>query len=388
MIQKSFKYRIYPNQEQKRSIAQHLGCVRYIYNKALETKIKSYEKTGKSLTCFTLTTCLLRQEKEKHEWLKEPYSQCLQMSLRNLDNAFKRFFKQKKGFPRFKSKRNSKQSCQFPQNVKIDWNNGKVYLPKIGWVNTALSRIFDGKIKTATLSRTSTDRYFISVIVETAGNIPPKAPIKTETSVGIDLGIKSYIVTSDGLKVENPAFLSNSIERLKVLQSRASKHPKGGYRRRKAMKKVAVLHEKIKNQRTDWLHKLSTKLIRENQTICLEDLNVAGMVRNHCLARSISDCAWGTFVSFLEYKAEWQGKNILKIGRFDPSSKTCSCCGWIKMDLTLDQREWKCKQCGVLHDRDVNAGVNIKKFALLKQNTGQELPGELQGVNTPVCKTG
>ncbi|MBC8303196.1 MAG: IS200/IS605 family element transposase accessory protein TnpB [Pelagibacterales bacterium] len=381
-MQKAFKYRIYPNQEQEKKIAQHLGCVRYIYNKALETKVKHYEQTGKSLSCFELTTGLLKEEKTKYDWLKDPYSQCLQMSLRNLDNAFTRFFKQKKGFPKFKARHDSRQSCQFPQHVKIDFDNNKVYLPKIGHVKTKFSRQFEGKVKTTTLSRASTGKYYVSILVEVNEEPKSKKPVKTESSVGVDLGIKSYIVTSDGQEIKYPKFLRRSIERLKVLQSRASKHPKGGLRRRKAMRKVALLHEKIRNQRHDWLHKLSTKLISENQTVCLEDLNVAGMLKNHCLAQAISDCSWGTFVLFLEYKAEWHGVNILKIGRFEPSSKTCSSCGWMKKDLTLSDREWKCEECHVNHDRDINAALNIKKFALLRQNSGSGRPSELQSANT------
>jgi len=381
MIQKAFKYRIYPNQEQEQSIAQHLGCVRYVYNKALEAKVKHYETTGKSLSCFDLTTGLLKQEKAEHDWLKQPYSQCLQMALRNLDNAFTRFFKQKKGFPRFKAKHQPKQSVQFPQHVKIDFDNGKVYLPKIGWVKTKFSRQFEGKVKTTTLSRSSTGRYYISILVELDEDIKPKQPVQEKTAVGIDLGIKSYIVTSDSQEIQYPKFLRRSIDRLKVLQSRASSYPKGGLRRRRAMRKVARLHEKIRNQRHDWLHKLSTKLISENQTVCLEDLNVSGMLKNHCLAQAISDCSWGTFVSFLEYKAEWYGVNLLKIGRFEPSSKTCSSCGLMKKDLTLADREWKCDECHAKHDRDVNAAINIKKFALLKQNSGSGRPSELQSVN-------
>jgi len=297
------------------------------------------------------------------------------MALRNLDNAFTRFFKQKKGFPKFKARHDPRQSCQFPQNIKIDWKTRKIYFPKIGWINIKLSKTFKGKIKTTTLSRTSTGKYFVSVLVETEEQMPVKPTIREDQTVGIDLGIKSYIITSDGLKVNFPRFLRRSIARLKLLQSRASKHPKGGFRRRKAFRKVARLHEKIRNQRHDWLHKLSSKLISENQTVCLEDLNVSGMVKNHCLTQSISDCSWSTFVSFLEYKAEWYGKNIVKIGRFDPSSKMCSICGDINSKLELKHRKWKCNGCGTTHDRDVNAAINIKKFALLRQNTGSGRPG-------------
>jgi len=385
MIQKAFKYRLYPNKIQEQKINQNMGCVRYIYNLALETKIKAYEKDGKTLSCFDLITGLLKKEKAEKDWLKQPYSQCLQMSLRNLDNAFTGFFKKKSSFPKFKKKSN-RQYCQFPQNIKVDTDNNKVYFPKIGWIKTKLSRKFEGKIKTSTLSKTTTGKFFVSILVETSQNIPEKPEIEHKTSVGIDLGIKSYIVTSKGEEAKYPKFLKKTLNRIKILHKRASKHPKRGLRRRKAMRKVALKYEKVRNQRQDWLHKLSSKLISENQTICLENLNVAGMVKNHKLAQSISDCSWSTFTSFLDYKAEWYGRNILRIGRFEPSSKMCSNCGWMKKDLTLADREWKCEDCDVVHNRDVNAAINIKKFALLKQNTGSGGPGELQGANMLVSK--
>lgn len=387
MILKAFKFRLYPNKEQENHIVQMFGCNRYIYNKALETKIQHYQQTKKSLSRYELSNGLLINEKREHDWLRLPYSQTLQMTLTNLDIAFTKFFRKQAGFPKFKSRRD-KQSVQYPQNVRVDWENSTVYFPKIKEVRAKLSRRFEGKIKTCTLSKTKTGKYFVSILVETPDSIPLKSPIREDTAVGVDLGIKSYICTSDGTTVQYPRFLRRAQQKLKYYQRRASKRNKGSCRRRKAMRYVTKLHEQIANQRVDWLHKLSTRLIRENQTICLEDLNVAGMQKNHCLAQSVSDCSWSKFVEFLKYKSEWHGVNLLFIGRFDPSSKTCSICGYIKRDLQLSDREWNCPDCKTHHDRDRNAAQNIKNFALSDKNlvyrtdTGLEEPSELQDANT------
>jgi len=384
---KAFKYRIYPNQEQSISLSKHFGCCRYIYNEGLATKIKSYEETGKSPTCNNLTTGMLKNLKDdiEHSWLKEVYSQCLQMSLRNLDNAFTRFFREKKGFPKFKSKHKSIQSCQFPQNVKIDFDNKRTIFPKIGGIKTIFSRKFEGKVKTCTISKTSTNKYYVSILVDNLVELPKKVNVEEQSTIGIDLGIKDFCILSNGEKVKNPKYLKKSIGRIKVLQRRVSRKVKGSNNRRKAITKLALLHEYVKNVREDFLHKTSSKLIRENQTICLEDLNVSGMMKNHCLAQSISDVSWSKFVEFLTYKAEWYGKNIIQIGRFEASSKTCSICGYVKRDLTLKDREWKCPDCHAKHDRDINAGTNIKKFGLIrfskyKNYSGSGRPGELMEI--------
>jgi len=382
---KAFKYRVYPNKEQAILLNKHFGCVRYIYNQGLQNKIESYETTGKSLSCNKLTTGMLIDLKNdpSKEWLKEIYSQCLQMALRNLDNAFTRFFREKKGFPKFKSKHKSIQSCQFPQNVRIDLDNKRIIFPKIGGLKTVFSREFEGKIKTTTLSRTSTNKYYVSILVDNEVEFPEKVKIEKETTIGIDLGIKDFCILSNGEKIENPKYLKNNLQRIKVLNRRASRKVKGSNNKKKANLKLALKHEYVRNIRQDFLHQLSSKLISENQTICLEDLNVSGMMKNHCLAQSISDVSWSQFVDFLKYKAEWYGKNILQIGRFESSSKTCSICGWIKKDLTLKNREWVCEKCGVKHDRDINAATNIKKFGLITHfkyanynYSGKELPGE------------
>jgi len=363
---KVYKYRIYPTNEQIEHFVQSMGCVRYLYNKALEAKIKHYETTGKSLTCFDLITTMLVEEKKNNEWLKIPYSQCLQMPFRNLDNAFQKFFRKISKFPTFKKKHSGHQSIQYSQNVRIDFKKNILRLPKIGNVKIVIDREFNGKIKTCTVSKTPTNKFFISILVDDGKELPIKQPINETTSIGIDLGIKDFAILSNREKISNPKFLGSKLQRLKVLQRRASKKKKkGSNNRKKANLKVAKLYEKVTNQRADFLHKTSTKLIRENQTIILEDLNIAGMMKNHCLARVISDVSWAKFITMLQYKSEWYGKNLVQIGRFEPSSKMCSCCGTINRDLTLKNRFWTCEGCKAEHDRDVNAAINIKKFGLI-----------------------
>lgn len=378
---KAYKYRIYPNKEQSVLLNKHFGCVRYVYNKGLQTKIEHYQTTGKTLSCFDLINNMLKQEKENNIWLKEVYSQSLQMSLRNLDNAFTRFFRSKKGFPKFKSRHKNINSCQFPQHVKIDFNNKRIILPKIGGVKTIFHRKFkDCNIKTVTVSKTHTNKYYVSVLIENEDIIPKKVKVNKKTTIGLDLGIKDFCITSNGEKTDNPKYLKNNLNKIKILQRQFSKKAKGGKNREKARIKLAKKHEYVKNVRNDFLHKVSSKLISENQTIIIEDLNIQGMIKNHKLAQSISDVSWSKFIEYLKYKAEWYGKNILEIGRFDPSSKMCSNCGNIKKDLTLKIRSWTCDKCKEEHDRDINAAMNIKKFGLIRYNKykdvkiGQELP--------------
>lgn len=374
---KAYTYRIYPNQSQTQHLVQAMGCVRYIFNKGLETKVKQYEETGKSDSCFDLMTGMLLEEKEKNEWLQLPTAQCLQMALRNLDNAFTNFFKKRAKFPNFKRK-SGHENLQYPQRVKVDFKRNKVILPKCGEVFTVFDRTFEGKIKTCTVKKVPSGKFFISILVDDSKELPTKPPIDSNLTIGIDLGLKHFAILSDGTKIDNPKFLRNNLQRLKVLQRRASHKQKGSNNRKKANLKVAKLYERITNQRNDFLHKLTTELIRENQTIILEDLNIPGMLKNHCLSQAVSDVGWGRFVEFLVYKAEWNGKNVLQVGRFEPSSKTCSNCGSINNNLTLKDREWTCPSCSTLHDRDINAAINIKKFGLIRApNAGQELPEEL-----------
>lgn len=360
---KAYKYRLYPTTPQKVLIEKHFGCCRYVYNWGLEQKIHHYEETGESIQKNELSAKLTSLKKET-EWLCEVNSQSLQGALRNLDAAYTKFFKEHSGFPKFKSRKNHSQSFSVPQRYKVDFIKNTVLLPKIGNVKAIIQRRFEGTAKTATVSRTSTGKYFVSILVDDGKEEPEKQSYNEETAIGVDVGIKHFAVLSNGEKVENPKYLKNSIKRLKVLQKRISRKHKGSNNRKKAKLKLALLYEKITNQRNDFQHKLSTRLICENQAIAVETLNVAGMVKNRCLSQSISDAAWSSFIFKLEYKARMYGKTILKIGTFEPSSKQCSICGYLKADLTLKDRHWQCPSCNTEHDRDINAAINIKKIAV------------------------
>ena len=374
MIIKAYKQRIYPNKEQKGLIEKHFGANRWIYNWALNKKIEVYQKNKKSIGCFDLIRELPKLKKE-NEWLKEVSSQSLQQPIRNLDNAFTRFFRQKKGFPNFKSKRKSRNSFQSPQGNKIDFENKRLQFEKIGKIKIRLEKEIKGKIKTVIISKNNINQYFASIVVETPNNCLKKKLIKEKTTVGIDLGIKDFATLSTGKKIKNNKYLKKSERRLKVLHRRLSKKHKGSKNRKKAKFNLAKLYNKITNQRSDFLHKFTFELTHDNQvhTIAIEDLNVGGMIKNHCLAKSISDVAWSEFRRQLTYKCEWYGKNLIVIGRFEPSSKMCSC-GAINNDLKLSDRIWTCKKCGLTHDRDILASQNIKKFAIEKQNLISPLP--------------
>jgi putative transposase len=287
--------------------------------------------------------------------------------------AYKRFFKAKKGFPRFKSK-HDRQSCQFPQGVSVSWEENALEFPKIGAVKAVFHRTFEGTVKTVTVSRTATGKYFASVLIETPDEIPAKAPIEETSACGIDVGLKDFATLSTGEKIANPKHLKKSLKRLKYLQYKHSKKAKSGKNREKARKRLAKRYEKVTNQRKDFLHKVSTRIVRENQTVCVENLNIAGMMKNHNLAQAIGDVSWSKFLEMLEYKCAWSGVNFVKIGRFEPSSKMCPC-GKINNALTLADRVWRC-ECGLEHDRDMLAACNIKAFGLKKMSNivGQELP--------------
>ena len=359
---KAFKYRIFPTNSQKELIHKHCGSVRFLYNLALETKNAAYIGSKHNYSAFDLVKQLPELKKEL-PWLKEVNSQSLQQSIQNMDIAFKKFFKGA-GFPKFKSKHKGKQSFSIPQNVIVE--NDLLIIPKFKeGIKMSLHRPTKGTIKSATISVTPTGKYFVSILCDTNTEMPTKAPITESTTIGIDLGIKDFAITSEGEVFENPKYLRKAQSKLKYVQRKYSKH-KG----KRTKKKLAKLHEDVVNKRKDFLHKVSTQLIRENQTICLETLAVKNMVKNHNLAQAISDASWSTFVSMLEYKADWYGKNILRIGRFAPSSKTCSC-GVINKDLKLSDREWTCKSCGTTHDRDILAACNIKSFALKNIFSGE-----------------
>lgn len=362
---KSFKYRIYPTEIQSELINKHIDNSRFVYNLALETKIMAYAGNRVNLSCFDLINQLPDLKKEC-AWLKEINSQSLQAPIRNLDNAFTRFYKGQGSFPKFRSKREGKQSFHIPQNVILE--NGKLIIPKFKeGIDVVLHREVKGAIKSATISRTPTGKYFVSILCDTGEVCKLKNDITKEITLGIDLGIKNFLITSDGDVRDNPKYLCKVESKLKYVQRKYSRH-KG----KRTKNKLAKLHEKVANQRRDFLHKESFKLVSENQAIAIEDLDVKGMLKNNFLAKSISDAGWSMFTTMLEYKCEWYGVNLLKIGRFEPSSKTCSNCGTVNKQLTLKDREWSCVKCNAEHDRDINAAVNIKNFALRNYVSGTD----------------
>lgn len=367
---RTYKYRIYPNKKQEVLLAKHFGCTRYIYNYGLERKIKSYSETKKSVSRFIIQADLPKLKKaEETKWLSEVNSLSLQASLLNLDMAFTRFFKEKKGFPKFKSKHNNRQSFQVPQNTTVDYDAERVYLPKFKeGIKCKFDRQFKGKIKTSTVSKTPTGKYFISILVETNDAIPSKAPIDENKAVGVDLGIKTFATLSDGTEIQNPKYLKRALKKLKRLQRSVSRKVKGSNKRKKAVKLLACQYEKVANKRKDFLHKTSKYLIDRYDTICLETLSASNMIKNHRLARALSDISIGTFNAYMDYKAEWYGKNIIRIGRFEPSSKMCSC-GHIYSGLKLSDRMWTCPSCGSVNQRDLLVARNIKKFAFKLNNT-------------------
>jgi putative transposase len=362
---KVYKYRLYPTKQQSELINKHIGSCRFVYNLALETKQMAYAGNKVNLNCFDLIKQLPDLKKEC-EWLKKINAQSLQQSIGHLDNAFTKFFKGQADFPKYK-KKSAKQSFNIPQNVIVDFENNKLIIPKFKeGINIVLHRIFKNNIRQATICKTSTSKYFVSILVENNVVLPNKVNIESNSTLGIDLGIKSFLVTSDGQIFDNPKFLREVQSKLKYFDSKYSKN-KG----KRTKYKLVILHEKATNQRKDFLNKLSTQLIKNHDTIAIENLNIKGMLQNHKLAGSISDAGWGMFVDMLKYKAEWYGKNIIQIGRFEPSSKTCNVCGNINEELTLKDRVWTCNNCNTIHDRDINAAINIKNFALRNYLSGE-----------------
>ena len=365
---KGYKYKLIPNQEQSETLSKYFGCVRFIYNWGLEKKIDTYKESGKSISYVQLSRelTLLKQQKE-FAWLKECSSDSLIQSLRNLETAFSKFFKKNAKYPKFKSKKHSIDSVKFMQHVHFDFVNWTVKLPKIGKVDLCKSRAFNQttcKQGTCTVSRDHCGTYWCVVTVDDLQEMPSKAEISKDSSVGIDLGIKDYAILSDGRKFSNPKHLENTKKKLAHLQKIFARKEKGSKNYEKMKIKVAKCYRKISNKRNDYLHNLSSYLVNNYKTICLEDLNVKGMTKNHYLARAIQDASWGEFTRQLQYKSDWNGDNIIYIGRFEPSSKTCSVCGYKKEDLKLSDRSWVCPKCGTKHDRDINAAINIKEMAL------------------------
>ncbi|WP_304154921.1 RNA-guided endonuclease TnpB family protein [Megamonas hypermegale] len=384
-MEKAYKFRIYPNKTQEILLQKTFGCVRFIYNHFLDRRIKAYEQNKKNISYNECSKELTQLKKEK-KWLKEPDKSSLQNALKHLDTAYKNFFNRPEtGFPKFKSKKNRYKSYKtnmtnnFPKfkskknryksyktnmtNNNIAFLGNKIKLPKLGKVKVRDKYCqIEGRILSATVSQMPSGKYYAALCCTDV--LQPEF-IRTDKYVGLDLGIKDFVITSDAVKYSNPKYLQKSLAKLAKLQRELSQKTKGSSNWEKARVKVAKLHDRIANQRRNLLHQISCQLIKNYDVICLEDLQVSNMMRNHKLARNIADVSWSEFVRQLKYKAEWFGKVIVKIDKFYPSSQLCHVCGYKNTEVKdLDVREWDCPECKTHHDRDVNAAINIRNEGL------------------------
>ena len=365
IINKAYKFRIYPTVEQEVLLAKHFGCTRWVYNYFLNERKEQYQKSKKSDNYYAQAKTLTEIKKnEETQWLKEVNSQTLQLALRSLDTAFLNFFRGNAQFPKFKSRKH-KNSFTIPQNGCV--SNGLLYIPKFkDGIKIKLHRRLVGKIGKMNISKTPTGKYYVSIFTEQVIEDLPK----TDKQVGIDLGLKDFVITSDNKRFKNNRYTKKYAKKLKKAQQHLSRKQKGSNGFEKQKLKVANIHEKIASCRLDALHKVSKQLVSEYDVIVCEDLNVKGMIKNHKLSKHIADVSWGNFVTLLQYKCDWYGKQLIKVNRFFPSSKCCSECGWINQNLKLSDREWTCKACGVTHERDWNASRNILKEGLKNISAG------------------
>ena len=358
-VLKAYKYRIYPNSEQRIQIAKTFGCCRFVYNQTLAYRKEIYEKEKKSVSKTDCNNYCNRELKKDYEWLKEIDKFALTNAIYNMDAAYQKFFKEHAGYPKFKSKHDNHKSytTNFTNgNIAVDFETGKIKLPKLKAVKARLHREYSGKIKSATVSQVSSGKYYVSILVETEH----KELAHTNHNIGIDLGIKDLCITSDGKIYENQKIIRKYEKQLVKLQRQLSHKGKRSKNYYKTKKKIALCHEKIRNIRKDYLHKVSHEIISENQVIVSENLQIKNMVKNHHLAKAISDVSWYELTRQLEYKAKWNGRKYIKIDTFYASSQICSACGYQNSDTKdLSVRTWICPKCGAEHDRDINAAKNI-----------------------------
>ena len=359
---KAYKYRLYPNEQQKEQIQKTFGCCRFVYNQTLSHRKEMYKTKNISMSRIDCNNWKNQFLKKKYEWLKEIDKFALENAIVNMDFAYQKFFKEHTNYPKFKSKKDNKKSyktnCNYCGNptIEVSFENNKIKLPKLKWVKAKIHRELVGKIKSATISQVSSGKYFVSILVETE-HIPMES---TGCMVGIDLGIKDLLITSDGKKIDNIRTTKKYEDKLAKEQRKLSHKVKGSKNWNKQRIKVAKIHEKIHNTRIDNLHKISHELVSENQVIVSENLAVSNMVKNHNLAKSISDCGWYELTRQISYKSDWNNRQYIKIGRFTKSSQPCNVCGYINTKTKdLSVRKWTCPQCGIVHDRDINAAINI-----------------------------
>lgn len=356
---KGYKYRIYPNKQQEKQIQKTFGCKRFVYNQCLVYRQKQYKENNISMNKTSCNNYCNQILKKKYEWLTEIDKFALTNAIYDMNSAYQKFFKEHTGYPKFKSKKNHYKSytTNFTNNnIEVSFENNKIKLPKLKWIKAKVHRELVGQIKSATISQIPSGKYFVSILVETE-HIPTKS---NGCMVGVDLGIKDLLITSNGKKFDNQKLTKKYEDKLSKEQRRLSHKKKGSNNYHKQRIKVARLHEKIANTRKDYLHKISHQLVNENQVIVTEDLDVSNMVKNHHLAKSILDCGWYELIRQLQYKSEWNNRNYIKIGRFIKSSQSCNVCGYINIETkNLAVREWTCPKCRTVHDRDINAAINI-----------------------------
>ena len=363
---KATKVRLYPTSEQQKALAFQFGAMRWAYNFALDWRRSAYKDRGERINKRqTLDRLVSLKAADETRWLKDADSQALQQAVMHLDDAFQRFFRKHGRYPRFKNK-HGKQSMSYPQRVKVIDGN-RLYLPKVGSVKAVLHRELTGKIKTVTISRTQTGKFYASVLCDD-GVVAPDALMSVDADLisGIDLGLTHLAIESTGRKHKNPRFLRRAAQNLRRKQKSLSRKKRGSANRNKARALVAKAHEKTSNARSDFQHKLSRRLIDENQAVCVETLKVKNMLKNRKLSKHIADASWGELLRKLEYKAAWAGKHLVKIDQWFASSKTCSACGHKSDKMPLDIRKWACPGCHTEHDRDINAAINIRQQGILK----------------------